>query len=478
MSDVAIMVNTAVAIAAVVVMIVRFKFNPVVSLVVGSAYLGLAVGLGVEETIEAITTGFGDIMAKVGLLIAFGVLMGAILQQTGAIQRLVETLLRVFGPKRMPYAMSLTIATLLQSIFLDVLLVISAPLARTMSKKIGKNGTGRMAVAMAIGLECGIVFTVPGVGALALAGVLGVPLGKMLLFGVLLVIPTVTIAVAIMSYLFNHGWWSKDRDEQEFLGDDEHLDDGDETVDGAAVGGTGASAGGVGTKTAPRATTKTVPAPTRAQVPLIVLFAPLLTCLLLIATGAILDAADIHNPIITFLSSPVIALLIGLVGTSFVGRYALGAEPIQHAIATGFKESGQILILTGVGGSLAATIKATGLGDILGEYFTATTAAPLLMVWAIAAVLHIAVGSVTISAITSAGILAPVVPIIGIDPVLIALAAGAGSLFAVHVTSNTFWLLESLLGQTTRGALKTVTVGVSVASVVAILLILPLSVLF
>ena len=244
------------------------------------------------------------------------------------------------------------------------------------------------------------------------------------------------------------------------------------------MGGTGASAGGVGTKTAPRATTKTVPAPTRAQVPLIVLFAPLLTCLLLIATGAILDAADIHNPIITFLSSPVIALLIGLVGTSFVGRYALGAEPIQHAIATGFKESGQILILTGVGGSLAATIKATGLGDILGEYFTATTAAPLLMVWAIAAVLHIAVGSVTISAITSAGILAPVVPIIGIDPVLIALAAGAGSLFAVHVTSNTFWLLQSLLGQTTRGALKTVTVGVSVASVVAILLILPLSVLF
>ena len=69
------------------------------------------------------------------------------------------------------------------------------------------------------------------------------------------------------------------------------------------------------------------------------------------------------------------------------------------------------------------------------------------MVWVIAAVLHIAVGSVTISAITSAGILAPVAPLIGLDPVLIALAAGAGSLFAVHVTSNTFWLLQSLLGQ-------------------------------
>src|ERR1700755_1079256 len=237
MSHTAIVINTAVAIVAVVVMIVRFKFNPVVSLVLGSAYLGLAAGLGVEKTIDAIMKGFGDIMAEVGLLIAFGVLMGAILQQTGAIQRLVPTLMKLFGPKRMPYAMSLTIATLLQSIFLDVLLVISAPLGRSLAKKIGKNGTARMATAMAIGLECGIVLTVPGVGALALAGLLGVPLGKMLLFGVLLAIPTVAIAVAIMSFLFNHGWGNPERDEQEFLGADPDPldDDDDETVSGATT---------------------------------------------------------------------------------------------------------------------------------------------------------------------------------------------------------------------------------------------------
>jgi H+/gluconate symporter-like permease len=203
--------------------------------------------------------------------------------------------------------------------------------------------------------------------------------------------------------------------------------------------------------------------------------APLITALLLIAVGAVLDVAEIHNPVIEFLATPVIALLIGLVGTSIVGRRSVGIDRIQRCLTTGFQESGQILILTGVGGSLAATITATGVGDILGDYFTASTAAPLLMVWAIAAVLHIAVGSVTLSAITAAGILAPVAPALGIDPVLIALAAGAGSLFAVHVTSNTFWLLQSLMGQTTRGTLKTCSVGVSVASVVAIVLIMPLS---
>lgn len=467
MSDVAIMINTAVAILAVVVLIVRFKFNPVVSLVLGSLYLGLATKLGVEKTVETVAGGFGDIMAEVGLLIAFGVLMGAMLQEMGAIQRLVGTLLRIFGPNRMPYAMSLTIATALQSIFLDVLLVMSAPLARNLAAKIGKNGTARMATAMAIGLECGIVLTVPGVGALALAGLLKVPLGKMLLCGVALVIPTVAISVAIMIFLFNRGWWNPERDEQPFLGAEPDTG-GAEVTDESDTAGRGSGSVAVATKTAP----------VRQQTPLIVLLGPLLGSLLLIATGAILDVAGIHNPIIAFISEPIVALLLGLIGTSMVGRYAFGAKHVERAIATGFKESGQILILTGVGGSLAATIKATGLGDVLGEYFTASHAAPLLMVWVVAAILHIAVGSVTISAITSAGILAPVAPVLGLDPVLLALAAGAGSLFAVHVTSNTFWLLQSLLGQTTRGTLKTCTVGVSVASVVAILLILPASALF
>ncbi|MDV7357111.1 SLC13 family permease [Rhodococcus oxybenzonivorans] len=483
MSDLAILINTAIAVSAVVLMIVRFKFNPVVSLVVGSAYLGLTSGLGTVKTVETIATGFGDIMAEVGLLISFGVLMGAMLREMGAIQRLVGTLLRVFGPKRMPYALSLTIATLLQSIFLDVLLVISAPLARNLAPKIGRMGTARMATALAIGLECGIVFMVPGVGALALAGLLGVPLGKMLIFGLILVIPTVAISVAIMSFLFTHGWWNPEKDEEHFH---QTVVD-DEEEDATPDGGVGASSPrpvpGRSVAQAERTSTSLRPTTdkdvvTRHEGRLIVLLAPLLVSLLLIATGAILDIAEVSNPVIDFVSEPLIALLIGLIGTSFIGRLTIGQHRVQKAIASGFSESGQILILTGVGGSLAATIAAVGLGDILGQYFAANHAAPLLMVWVMAAALHIAVGSVTISAITAAGVLAPVAPIIGLDPVLIALAAGAGSLFAVHVTSNTFWLLQSLMGQTTRGTLKTCSVGVSVASVVAILLILPMSLFF
>ncbi|MBN3499606.1 gluconate permease [Arthrobacter pascens] len=481
MSDIAVLINTAVAVLAAVVLIVRFRVNPVIALVISSVYLGLAVGLGVEETVKTITSGFGEIMVDVGLLIAFGVLMGSILNQSGAIRRLVEHLLNTFGPKRLPYTMGLAIGTVLQSIFLDVLLVISAPLARKLAPKIGKLGTARMATAMAIALECGIVFTVPGVASLALAGLLNVPLGKMLLFGLLLVIPTIVISIAIMTFLFRRGFWNEEKDEDHTFVAEEDREGEEEEPDGGAAPATASSghtpgSGGPGAQLAGAAVA--VAERERKQFPLMVLFAPLLTSLLLIGAGAILQILKIDMPWLQLLGEPVIALLIGLIGTCLVTRSAIGQKRVEEAIAVGFKESGQILILTGVGGSLAATVAAAGLGDILGGFFSASTVAPLLVVWAIAAVLHIAVGSVTLSAITAAGLLAPIAPAIGLDPVLLALAAGAGSLFMVHVTSNTFWLLQSLLGQSVRGALKSVTVGVSVASVVAILLILPMSLLF
>ncbi|ALE77942.1 GntP family permease [Pseudonocardia alni] len=493
MSDTVIVVNTAVAVLAVVVLIVRFRLNPVISLVIGAVYLGLTAGLGVTGTVDAVTGGFGDILADVGLLIAFGVLTGAMLHHAGAIERLVSALLTACGPRGMPYATAVTVSTALQSIFVDVLLVISAPLARRIAPRIGDKGLPRMATALAIGLECGIVFMVPGVGAVALAGVLGVPLGQMLILGLVVVVPTVLVATGIMSVLLRRGWWDPARDEQEPVaagvpaGAEAESPDTAASDAGSAGGrptGTGSPDGGgtdgghgagPGGGAVPAAVGTAVSGTTRRELPLALLFGPLLVGLLLIAAGAVLDAAGITHPVIAFLGEPVIALLLALIGTTAVVGIAHGRGMVEAAVSDGFRESGQILILTGVGGSLATTISEAGLGEILGRFFSASTAAPLLMVWLIAAVLHVAIGSVTISAITAAGVLAPVAPVIGLAPVLIALAAGAGALFAVHVTSNTFWLLQSLLGQSVRGTLKTCSVGVSIASVVAILVILPLS---
>ncbi|MGP4991516.1 GntP family permease [Glutamicibacter ardleyensis] len=370
MSDTAILINTAVAVLAAVLLIVRFKVNPVIALIIGSIYLGLSTGLGVTKTIETITQGFGDIMVEVGLLVAFGVLMGSILNETGAISRLVEHLLKTSGPKRLPYTMALAVSTALQTIFLDVLLVISAPLARRIAPKIGQHGTARIATAMAIAGEVGIVLMVPGVGAVALAGLLGVPFGKMMIFGFLVVVPTVLISVAIMSFFFSRGFWKAESDEQLVLGDE------------AGTGARKLEAAGQDDEvntgpngTAPAAVN--VQTQQQRETPLFLLFVPLLTSLVLIAGGAVSEMLGYEAGWIMLIGNPVVALLIGLIGTILVARSAVGQKGVDRGIASGFKESGQILLLTGVGGSLAATVSTAGLGDILGGFFSASTVAPL-----------------------------------------------------------------------------------------------------
>ncbi|MWV49118.1 gluconate permease [Rathayibacter sp. VKM Ac-2803] len=456
-------------IVVVVVAIVRFRQNPVLVLAVGAAAIGLLTGLGPVDTVSTMTRGFGEVMMEAGLLIGWGVLIGAMLNEMGAVVRLVEGLMRIFGRRGIPYALGLSFATYLQTIFVDALIVIAAPLARKIAPRLGRAGTGIVAVTFAVGLEMGIVMMVPGFAAVALAGLLGVPLGVMMLGGFAVVAPTVVVTILLMSLAFRMGFWDPARDEQVLLREEvpvlaaaeasgsDRPASPDFSVPGRADPGTG------GDTDAPH------------ERPLLLLFAPMLVALLLIASEAVLTVAGAEVPVLQFLGDPVIALLIAVIATGAIGRSVVGAKRIEKAVAKGFQDGGQIFLLTGVGGSLAAVIAEGDLGELLKGYFSASATAPLLLVWLMAAVLHIAVGSVTLSAITAAGVVAPVAATLGLDPLLVALAAGSGALFCIHVTSNTFWLLQSFLGQSVRGALKSVTVGVSLASVLALGMTLLLS---
>ncbi|WP_016908284.1 GntP family permease [Streptomyces xiaopingdaonensis] len=474
MDEAAPVIHTATAIVGVVVLILKAKVNPALALVLGALYLGLAGGLG-TETVTTISEGFGHLMAEVGLLIVFGVLLGTLLSSLGAIEKLVEVLLRLLGPRRLPYSFAVTMGTVLQSIFADALLVMTAPIARALGRRIGPFGTARMAAAMALGVEVGIALSVPGIGALALAGLLDIPLGVMLLYGFPVAAVTIVLALFLFSSASRRGLWNPERDESDAPADGT-------AEDGHAGGGPGgADAGaqaGTALRKAPSAPERTgAPAAVRERTAphLALSLSPLLLALLMIATGAFAEVAGWSSPVVDVLGDPVVGLLAGLVGACLVTRYALPAGAVSEAFSGGFRTSGQILVLTGVGGSLAAVVEKVGLGDIVTSWFSASTWAPLLLVWVIAAVLHMAIGSVTTAAITAAGILAPVASGLDVPPVLIALAAGSGSLFVIHATSNTFWLLQTLLGQTTRGTLKTCTLTVSGASVIALLLVQGLS---
>ncbi|MCZ0964084.1 GntP family permease [Paracoccus benzoatiresistens] len=439
MTELFVLANAMFAIILVVLLVIFAKMHPFIALLIGPMYLGLSSGLGFGPTVDAITGGFGDLMGKIGLLIAFGVMIGGLMQRMGAFHRVVDLLTRRIAPNRIPYALTTVITTVFPAIYTDVLLLMATPLARRIAARMGPEGTPVMAAATSVGIYLALTLVVPGVGALALAAMLDVDLGTMLLYGLIVAIPTGLITVFLMARLAARGVWDPALDEAAYS---EHDDEG----------------------------------PTRPDIPLTISLLPVLIPVVMIALGAINRAMEWASGILAAVGNSTFALFLGMIVALLIARSHLSADVRREAMASAFAESGQILLLTGVAGSLSAVVGMTDLGDILSGYFSADASAPLVLVWVVAAVLHIAIGSVSASAITAAALLAPVADTLSVSPVLIALSAGSGALFLVHVTSNSFWLMATLMGLSVRGALKGLSLPVSLASLVSLPIILGLAV--
>jgi GntP family gluconate:H+ symporter len=481
MSDTLIVLHTAIAIIVIVLLIVVAKVDPVISLVIGTLYLGVAAGLGFEDTIGTFVQGFGDIMAEVGLLIGFGVLMGTLLTAMGALQKLVELLLRILGPRRLPYAFSAALTTIFPAIYVDVQLVLASPLARSAAPRMGNNGLGMMSGTLTAGILVGYVFVVPGLGTVAIAGLLDVPLGTMLIYGTVIGLPTAVLTTFIYGQILKRGLWNNAKDEAHF--EDMVLGSPDAVAEEVREEGRDVATP-EGDPSVAEDARKGTPEATERQTehhspPLYVSLLPIVVALLLIAFGAVADAAGVKSPVIAFLGDPVFALFLGLLGAYLLAWRTLTNEHVEDAMHKGFNATGQILLITGIGGSLGAVIGETGLDKILGGFFSAEAGTPDLLTislaWLIAAILHLAIGSISVAAITAAGILAPILTSIEVPTVVLGLAIGSGALFALQVNSNFFWMFVTLLGLTTQGTFKALTLVTAMASVVSLILILALS---
>jgi gluconate:H+ symporter, GntP family len=421
-------------------------------------------------------------MAEVGLLIGFGVLMGTLLTAMGALQKLVELLVRILGPRRLPYAFSAALSTIFPSIYVDVQLVLASPLARSAAPRLARNGLAMMSGALTAGILVGYVFVVPGLATVAIAGLLDVPLGTMLIYGTLIGPPTAVLTTFIYGRLLKYGLWNEAKDEAHF--EDMVLGSPDAIAEEAREEGPAITTP-EGDPSVAEDARKGTPAESEERQtahhspPLYVSLLPILVALLLIALGAIAEAAGLKSPVIAFLGDPVFALFLGLLGAYLLAWRTLTKEHVEDAMHKGFNATGQILLITGIGGSLGAVIGETGLDKILGGFFSAEAGTPelvtIVLAWVIAAILHLAIGSISVASITAAGILAPILGSIEVPTVVLGLAIGSGALFALQVNSNFFWMFETLVGLTTQGTFKALTLVTAMASVVSLLLILALS---
>ena len=330
--------HTAIAIVLAVGLIIALKVDPVISLLLASLYLGLASGVGFTGTIEAIAVGFGEIMAEVGLLIGFGVLIGAFLHSAGAFHRLLDVFVRVIGATRLPYALSLLHSTILPSIYVDVQVVLASPVARSAAPYIERNGLPMMASALGAGIFAGYVFVIPGLAAISIAGLLGVPLGRWLLFGIVIGPITAIVTTIIMRLLLRGRLWKPESDEDvdEAMAEQEAHE---MAVARAEAGGAHAEVacrwrrggcrwrrgGWRPRRGACRPCQRGAPEAARS-LPLGVLLLPILVPLLMIAFGAFAELFDFSNSFIEFLGNANLALFVGLLGAYLIFRTTAGLE--------------------------------------------------------------------------------------------------------------------------------------------------------
>lgn len=209
-----VLFHAAVAIIGVILLIVRVKLNAAISLVIGALYLGLASGVAPDKTATAIAQGFGGLMTGIGLPIGFGVLLGTLTSETGAIQRIARSMLRAFGRERSSHALTATGVIVSTPVFYDVGYVILAPLARTLAAQTGQQ-LGLMGAALVFGLGIAHTFIPPTPGPLAGGELLKVPLGTTLAYGALVAVPTAFIGLWIYRRLFlDRGLWNPATDEE------------------------------------------------------------------------------------------------------------------------------------------------------------------------------------------------------------------------------------------------------------------------
>lgn len=487
----ALLIHTAITVGIVVGLIVFAKINPVISLVIGALYLGLAAGLGYEATTVAVSQGFGNLMAEVGLIIGFGVMLGALLSAMGTLHRVVEGMLRLVGAKRSPYVVGLASGIVFPAIYFDVALVILGPMARSIALRTGMS-IAPLAGALAIGLEVGLLMVPPGAAALAIAAALDLSLGTMLVVGIPFGIVVIVVSVLLHALLMRFTW--NDAKDDDPLTDPEHTGEiagygftssadsaGEQSADTHEDRPSEARRGGGGTAVADHRQGGSADADAGSeraakQLPLFVALLPLLVPVLLIVADTSTSAAGSGIALLGFLGNPVVALLIGLLLGVVIAVPSLGRTGVEEVIVAAAGTSGVILLFTGVAGSLGQVIAETNVGDLVAGLFSANAAFPLVLAWLVAAMLRLAQGSGSVAAITAAALLAPVVSDLGLSAVLIWLAAASGAAFGGHVTDNTFWIFKTLLGLSVRGSFQVYTVAQAILSFVGLGAVLVLSI--
>ncbi|MFB2660210.1 GntP family permease [Shewanella mangrovisoli] len=438
-------------IAFIVIATSKFKLHPFLTLILAAFIAAFAYGLPSGDIAKTITTGFGNILGYIGLVIVLGTIIGIILEKSGAAITMADVVIKVLG-KRFP-TLTMSIIGYLVSIpvFCDSGFVILNSLKQSMANRM-KVSSVSMSVALATGLYATHTFVPPTPGPIAAAGNLGLESNLGLVIGVGLLVA----AVAALAGMF---WANR-------FASVEPDGEGAEELKAQAAD-----------FEALKQSYGTLPSPLKA-------FAPIFVPILLICLGSIANfpSAPLGKEslfsLLVFLGQPVNALLIGLFLSLLLLKSDNKIAEFSERISQGLVAAAPIILITGAGGAFGAVLKATPIGDFLGSSLSALGVG-IFMPFIVAAALKSAQGSSTVALVATSALVAPMLGDIGLGSdmgrVLTVMAIGAGAMTVSHANDSFFWVVTQFSRMSVKQAYKAQTMATLIQGVTAMLTVYVLS---
>ncbi|MEW6340471.1 MAG: gluconate:H+ symporter [Pseudomonadota bacterium] len=444
-----LLVYALIAIIALVVLIARFKMNPFITLMMVSVALALAVGMPMTSILKSFETGVGGTLGHIAIVVGLGTMLGKMMAESGGAERIARTLIELFGPKNVHWAMMCIAFLVGLPVFFEVGFVLLIPIAFNVAQRTGTSMI-RVGIPMVAGLSVVHGLIPPHPAALLAVTAYNADIGHTIFYALIVGIPTAAIAGPLFSKLISRFVVLEGVNPmaQQFIEQD-----------------------------AKRA---------QQQLPgfgitLLTVLLPVLLMLVGSWADLIVPAKSAANNVLHLIGHPDMALLLAVLLSfyTFGTARGFGREQILRFTNECLAPTAGITLVVGAGAGFGRILIDSGASKAIVDVATGAHVPLLILAWLVAALIRVATGSATVAMATAAGIIAPIAAAAastgGVRPELLVLATGAGSLILSHVNDGGFWLVKEYFGMTVPQTFKTWTVCETIISLTALLFTLGLS---
>lgn len=417
-----LMIAAVVGLILLLILIIKFKIQAMIAILVGAILIGLGAGMPFEQIVTSVNDGIGNTLKGIALLVGLGSMFGSILEISGGAQTLAVTMVNRFGDRKAAWALGITGLVIAMPVFFDAGLIILIPLAFSLAKRTGRSSLYYV-IPLLAGLAVGHAFIPPTPGPVLVATMLGVDLGWVILIG---------ICCGIFSMIVAGPIWGAYCGRKFFVPVPEQVAK-QQDLDESKL-------------------------PGFWSVVFIILIP--LVLIILKSVAGVVEALAPAREVINFLGEPFVALTLAtLVAMVVLGyRHGYTGEQLEKVMTKSLEPVGLILLVTACGGVLRYILQYSGLGEIIGHAVASASFPMVIVAFVVAALVRISVGSATVAMTMAAGIIAAMPEIGGLSPVHLACITAAiagGATVCSHFNDSGFWLVKSLVGMDEKTTLKT-----------------------